>query len=60
MAWEERIHTIERNGESQLEQTLLNSASQDNGINGYIYTYIKIHIDTTKWQIFLSISNSST
>ena len=60
MAWEERIHTIERNGESQLEQTLLNSASQDNGINGYIYKYIKIHIDTTKWQIFLSISNSAT
>ena len=32
MAWEERMSTIKRNGESKLEQKLLTPASQGNGI----------------------------
>ena len=32
MAWEVRMHTIERNGENKLEWKLLIPASRDNGI----------------------------
>ena len=32
MTWQERIRTIERNGESELKQKLPTPASQDNGI----------------------------
>ena len=32
MAWEDRMHTIERNGENEFEQKLLTPASRDNDI----------------------------
>ena len=32
MAWEERMHMIERNGKDELEQKLLRPANQVNGI----------------------------
>ena len=32
MAWEERVHTIDRNGKSKLKQKLPTPASSDNGI----------------------------
>ena len=43
MVWEERILTIEENGESKLKQNIPTSTNQDNGIktdvafyNGYV------------------------
>ena len=32
MAWKERMRKIDRNGESKLEQKLLDSSSRNNGI----------------------------
>ena len=32
MAWKERMHTIEINGESELEQKLITPSSRDYGI----------------------------
>ena len=39
MAWEERMSTIERNGESKLKQKLPTLTSQDNGIKTDVVTF---------------------
>ena len=43
MAWKERMHTIERNGKSELQQKLLTPASRDNGIKTDVVAVVAVY-----------------
>ena len=42
MAWEERVHTIDRNGKSKLKQKLPTPASSDNGIKTDVFVVVVV------------------
>ena len=56
MAWEERMRTIERNGESELEQQLPTPASRDVIKTGVV---VAVVVHKFSWLLQFHISNKS-
>ena len=46
MAWDEKIHTIKRKGESELEQQLLTSVGRDNNIKMNVVVVVVVVVDS--------------
>ena len=51
MAWEERMHTIERYGKSELEQKLLTPASRDNAIKTDVVVVFVVKTKFDYWRL---------